>query len=62
MCTKKLQYGFHCKCGSINEAYVAVITKLTPLFDYYALCRYGSTNHTELKHEHIVWLTQVIDS
>jgi len=56
----RLQYGFLCKCGSLNEAHIAVVTKLTPPFDYYALCRYGSVNHTKLKHEHIVWLTQVI--
>ena len=60
----RLQYGFHCKCKSKSEAHIAVLTKLTPPFDYYALCRYGNTNHNhnELKHEHIVWLTQVIDS
>ena len=56
----RLQYGFHCECGSIDEAHIAVLTKLTPPFDYYAMCRYGSTKHTELKHEHIVWITQVI--
>jgi len=56
----RLQYGFHCKCGSINEAHIAVVTKLTPPFDYFALCRYGSVNHTELKNEHIVWLAQVM--
>ena len=55
----RLQYGFHCECGSIDEAHIAVLTKLTPPFDYYAMCRYGSTNNTELKHEHTVWLTQV---
>ena len=55
----RLQYGFHCKCGSINEAHIAVLTKLTPPFDYYAMCRYGSTNHTELTYEHTIWLTQV---
>ena len=56
----RLQYGFHCKCGSIDEAHIAVLTKLTPPFDYYALCRYGSIIHTELTYEHTVWLTQVI--
>ena len=56
----RLQYGFHCKCGNINEPHMAVLTKLTPPFDYYAMCRYGSINNTELKREHIVWLTQVI--
>ena len=56
----RLQFGFHCKCGSINEAHIAVLTKLTPPFDYYALCRYGSTNHTRLTYEHTVWLTQVM--
>ena len=55
----RLQYGFHCKCENVNEPHIAVLTKLTPPFDYFAMCRYGSTNHTELKHEHIVWLTQV---
>ena len=58
----RLQYGFHCKCGSINEAHIAVLTKLTPPFDYYAMCRYGSINHTELTHEHIVWITQVANN
>ena len=56
----RLQYGFHCKCGSINEAHIAVLTKLTSPFDYYAMCRYGSVNHTELTHKHTVWITQVI--
>ena len=60
----RLQYGFHCKkkCGSINEAHIAVLTKLTPPFDYYAMCRYGSTSHTELTCEHTIWLTQVMAS
>ena len=58
----RLQYGFHCKCGSINEVHITVLTKLTPPFDYYAMCRYGSTNHTELTYEHTVWLTQVMYS
>ena len=56
----RIQFGFHCKCGKTDEAHIAVITKLTPPFGYYAMCRHGSMNDTKLMHEHIVWLIQVI--
>jgi len=53
----RLQYGFHCECGEMDEEHIA-ITKLIPPFDY-ALCRYGSVTPTQLKHTHTIWLTEV---
>ena len=58
----RLQFGFHCKCGKTDEAHIAVITKLTPPFDYYAMCSLGGNKDTELRHEHNAWLIQVIAS
>ena len=53
----RLQYGFHCQCGEIEEDHIA-IARLTPPYDF-ALCRYGSVIPTPLKSTNIVWLTEV---
>jgi len=55
---ERLQYGFQCHCGDMGEKHIAVLTGLTPPFDY-ALCRNGSIVSTELNQGHIIWLTQV---
>ena len=39
---------------------MAILTKLTFPFDYYAIYTYEGTNSTELKCEHVVWLTEVV--
>ena len=54
----RLQYGFHCQCGEYDDEHIAVLTRLTPPFDY-ALCRHGSVVPTELGNGHTVWLTEV---
>jgi len=54
----RLQYGFHCQCGEVEEKHIALLARLTPPF-HYAQCRYGSITATELKDTHIVWLTEV---
>ena len=54
----RLLYGFHCQCGEYDDEHIAVLTTLTPPFDY-ALCRQGSVTTTELKNGHTVWLTEV---
>ena len=54
----RLQYGFHCQCGEYDNEHIAIVTRLTPPFDY-ALCRYGSVVPTELKSSHTVWLVEV---
>ena len=54
----RLQYGFHCQCREHDNEHIAVLTRLTPPFDY-ALCRYGSVIPTELNNSHTVWLTEV---
>ena len=55
----RLQYGFHCQCGEYDNEHIAVLTRLTPPFDY-ALCRYGSVTSTKLKKGHTVWLTMEV--
>ena len=54
----RLQYGFQCQCKEYGDEHIALLTRLTPLFDY-ALCRYGSVTATKLEKEHRVWLTEV---
>ena len=54
----RLQYGFHCQCGKYDDDHIALLTRLTPPFDY-ALCRYGSIVPTALGNGHTVWLTEV---
>ena len=54
----RLQYGFHCQCGKYDDDHIALLTRLTPPFDY-ALCRYGSIVPTTLGNGHTVWLTEV---
>ena len=54
----RLQYGFHCQCGKCDDDHIALLTRLTPPFDY-ALCRYGSIVPTTLGNGHTVWLTKV---
>ena len=51
-------YGFHCQCGEYDDEHIAVLTTLTPPFDY-TLCRYGSIIPTKLRKEHTVWLSEV---
>ena len=55
---ERVQYGFHCQCGKYYEDHIALLTRLTPPFDY-ALCRYGSVVPTALGNGHTVWLTKV---
>ena len=54
----RLQYGFHCQCGKYDDDHIALLTRLTPPFDY-ALCGYGSVVTTALGNGHTVWLTEV---
>ena len=54
----RLQYGFYCRCGEFLDQHIALLTRLSPPFDY-TLCRYGSATSTKLEKEHIVWLTDV---
>ena len=54
----RLQYGFYCQCGKYDDDHMALLTRLTPPFDY-ALCRYGSVVPTALGNGHTVWLTEV---
>ena len=54
----RLQYGFHCQCGENDDKHIALLTRLTPPFDY-ALCRNGSLTPTKLEKEHTVWLMEV---
>ena len=54
----RLQYGFYCECGKYDDDHIALLTRLTPPFDY-ALCRYGSVVSTPLGNGHTVWLTEV---
>ena len=54
----RLQYGFHCQCGEYDDEHIAVLTRLTPPFDY-ALCRHGSVTPTKLENGHTVWLLEV---
>ena len=54
----RLQYGFYCCCGEFVDGHIALLTRLTPPFDY-ALCRHGSATSTKLEKGHIIWLTDV---
>ena len=54
----RLQYGFHCQCREYDDEHIAVLTRLTPPFDY-ALCRHGSVTPTKLEKGHTVWLLEV---
>ena len=54
----RLQYGFHCQCGQSDDEHIAVLTTLSPPFDY-AQCSYGNIISTKLQLTHIVWLTEV---
>ena len=54
----RLQYGFQCQCKEYSDEHIALLTRLTPPFDY-ALCRYGSVTATKLEKGHTVWLTEV---
>ena len=54
----RLQYGFHCQCGEFSEEHIAVLTSMTPPFDY-ARCGYGSLKLMNLNITHVVWLTEV---
>jgi len=54
----RLQYGFHCQCREYDDEHIAILTRLTPPFDY-ALCRHGSVTPTKLEKGHTVWLTEV---
>ncbi|XP_065908416.1 uncharacterized protein [Dysidea avara] len=53
----RLQYGFHCQCEGFNEEHIAVLTTMTPPFDY-ARCGHGSLKLMNLNSIHIVWLTE----
>ena len=54
----RLQYGFHCKCGEYDDQHIALLTRLSPPFNY-ALCRHGSVTATKLEKTHTVWLIDV---
>ena len=54
----RLQYGFHCQCREYDDEHIALLTRLTPPFDY-ALCRHGSVVPTQLESGHTIWLTEV---
>ena len=54
----RLQYGFHCQCGQSDDEHIAILTTLSPPFDY-AQCSHGSLISTKLQLTHIVWLTEV---
>jgi len=54
----RLQYGFHCQCGKSDDEHIAILTTLSPPFDY-AQCSHDSVTSTKLQHTHIVWLTEV---
>ena len=54
----RLQYGFHCQCEENYDEHIALVTRLTPPFDF-ALCRNGSLTPTKLVKEHTVWLMEV---
>ena len=54
----RLQYGFHCQCGEYDDDHIALLTRLTPPFDY-AWCRHGSVTSTKLQEGHTVWLIEV---
>ncbi|XP_065906869.1 uncharacterized protein [Dysidea avara] len=53
----RLQYGFHCQCGGFNEEHIAVLTTMTPPFDY-ARCGHGNVKRMNLKSAHRIWLTE----
>ena len=54
----RLQYGFYCRCGEFVDGHIALLTRLTPPFDY-ALCGHGSNTSTKLEEGHIIWLSDV---
>ena len=54
----RLQYGFHCQCEESDDEHIAILTTLSPPFDY-AQCSHGSVTSTKLQYSHIVWLTEV---
>ncbi|XP_065907322.1 uncharacterized protein [Dysidea avara] len=56
----RLQYGFHCQCGKSDDKHIAILTTLSPPFDY-AQCSHGRVTSTKLQHSHIVWLTEKFD-
>ena len=54
----RLQYGFHCQCKDDDDKHIALLSSMTPPFDY-ALCGHGCVTPTKLEKRHTVWLTEV---
>ena len=55
----RLRFGFHCHCGKYNDEHIAILSSLSPPFDF-AQCSYDTTFSTKLYYDHSVWLTEVI--
>ena len=54
----RLQYGFLCQCGKSDDEHIAILTTLSPPFDY-AQCSHDAALSTKLHNYHIVWLIEV---
>jgi len=54
----RLQYGFHCQCEPSGDEHIALLTTLSPPFDYANCTRRGSVKFTKLNCCHTIWFTK----